>query len=121
MASHLSGHEHEVVEHQRGRLQRAPAAPSQTWGQTLSLTARFFLWCAGAGGRGEEPRVHQLDVTEPGQQVGQHDLPAVGVSGWETLAHLCTGERDRQRSQSVMYKIHCLCLLSSIYLRREAA
>lgn len=48
MASYLSSHEHEVIEHQRGGLQGAPAVASQTWGHALPLTAWFFLWCAGA-------------------------------------------------------------------------
>ena len=58
--SYLSSHEHEVVEHQRGRLQGAPAVASQTGGHThaLPLTVRFFLWRAGARGWGQEPRVY---------------------------------------------------------------
>ena len=96
LSAYLGSHVHEVVQHQGRRLRGAPATAFQPLRSChLSLAVLgIVLGAAGAGPREEQPAVHQLDVVQPGQQVGEHDLTPVGMRGGEALADLC---RERQR------------------------
>lgn len=87
---YLGRHVHEVIEDQGRSFRGAPAIPSQALGGggfSCPVLA-VVLWAAGAGTWDEEPAVQQLDVVQPGQQVGEHDLTPVGVCRGEPLAHL---------------------------------
>jgi len=58
------------------------------------LAAGVIAW----GGRSEDWKqkaaVDQLDVPKPGQKVGQHDLPPIGVSSGKPLANLWNRKKD---------------------------
>lgn len=101
---YLGRHVHEVIEDQGRSFWGAPATPSQPVGGghfSFPVLAVVFR-AAGAGAREEQPAVQQLDVVQPGQQVGEHDLTPIGVRRGEPLAHLY---REGQRWRATCYHI----------------
>ena len=101
LSAYLGCHVHEVVQHQGRCLWGAPATAFQPLrSRHVSLAVLgIVLGAAGAGPREEQPAVHQLDVVQPGQQVGEHDLTPVGMRCGEALADLCReGQRPRATS-----------------------
>lgn len=87
---YLGRHVHEVVQDKRRGFQEAPAIPFQPVGgihfpfPVLDVVFR----AVGAWPREEEPAVHQLDVVQPEQQIGEHSLLPVWVGRGESLAYL---------------------------------
>lgn len=87
---YLGRHVHEVVQDEGRGFRGAPAGPSEPPSGShvpfpvLAVTLR----AAGARAREQKPAVHQLDVVQPGQQVGEHDLSPAGVRRGEPLADL---------------------------------
>lgn len=87
---YLCGHEHEVVQDHRGSLKRAPAHASEQvrWRHVGRVALPVVHRAVGTREGGQQTSIHQLDVTEPGKQVGQHDLTSVRMSGGEPLTDL---------------------------------
>lgn len=106
---YLGSHVHEIVENERGGLQGSPATSSQrVWeAHAICMFLPFLLWCAGTRGRGQQTCVYKLDVAQPRQQVGQHYLPTIGMSGRKSLADLCAyvkkKKKKKQCSQSTLF------------------
>lgn len=87
---YLGRHVHEVIQHEGCRLRGPPATALQpVRGCRFSVPVLdVVLRAAGARPWEEQPAVHQLDVVQPGQQVGEHDLAPIGVRRGKPLAHL---------------------------------
>ncbi len=54
----------------------------------MSVSLSVVSRAARTRDSGKQASINQLDVTEPREQVGQHDLTPVWMSGGKPLTHL---------------------------------
>lgn len=101
---YLGSHVHKVVENERGGLQGSPATTSQrVWeAHAICMLLPLLLWRTGTGGWGQQTCVYQLNVVQPRQQVGEHYLPTIRMSGRKPLADLWARVMKKKEKRSVV-------------------
>lgn len=72
------------------------------WAATGSVVGGVVTRGARRKNREQKAAVHQLDVAEPGQEVREHDLPPVGVSGGKPLANLCKKKEGMNEAMAAL-------------------
>lgn len=98
---HLSGHEHEIVEHHGCCTRGTPALSTEPASAVdhhdlpfvrvlLVLTTVAVFWSPYGWFE-----IDQLHIVHPRQEVVQHDLTTAGMGRLDTLAHLWSGDSKR--------------------------